>query len=75
LLNKFGVLEITNDEITMEPVRVAVTFDGGSVSRFLGHVTGGFKLVDRRSNTLGQRNNFLEIQVMRSYNRTFIASP
>jgi hypothetical protein len=25
------------------------TFDGGSVSHFLGHVTGGFKLFDSRS--------------------------
>jgi len=26
---------------------VSVTFDGSKVSRFLGHVTGGFKLVDQ----------------------------
>ncbi len=45
-LNMFGLSVIINDETTMEPVRVAVTFDGGSISRFLGHVTGGFKLVD-----------------------------
>jgi len=45
---------ISIESVSMErntfnkPVKVAVTFDGGSVSRFLGHVTGGFKLVDRR---------------------------
>ncbi len=49
LLHKFGLLEISNDIATTEPVRVAVTFDGGSVSHFLGHVTGGLKLVDSRS--------------------------
>ena len=49
LLNMFGLSVIINDKTTMEPVRVAVTFDGGSISRFLGHVTGGFKLVDSRS--------------------------
>jgi hypothetical protein len=25
-----------------------VTFDGGAISRFVGHVTGGYKLVDKR---------------------------
>jgi hypothetical protein len=49
LLHKFGLLEIINDEATTEPVRVAVTFDGRTVSHFLGHITGGFKLVDSRS--------------------------
>jgi hypothetical protein len=48
LLSKYGLLEIIFDENTDDPVQVAVTFDGGSVSRFLGHVTGGFKLVDKR---------------------------
>jgi hypothetical protein len=41
LLSKYGLLEIIHDENTDDPVQVAVTFDGGSVSRFLGHVTGG----------------------------------
>ncbi len=49
LLHKFGLLEFINDAATTEPVRVAVTFDGGSVSHFLGHITGGLKLVDSRS--------------------------
>jgi hypothetical protein len=31
----------------VESVQLAVTFDGGKVSRFLGHVTGGYKLVDK----------------------------
>jgi hypothetical protein len=48
LLQRFGLLELMNDPSTTEPVQVAVTFDGGKVSRFLGHVTGGFKLVDKR---------------------------
>ncbi len=48
LLSKFGLLDIIDDTSTTEPVKVAVTFDGGSVSRFLGHVTGGYKLVDKR---------------------------
>ncbi len=49
LLHKFSLLKISNNITTTEPVRVAVTFDGGSVSHFLGHVTGGLKLVDSRS--------------------------
>jgi hypothetical protein len=35
----------TNEEIA-NPVIVAVTFDGGYLSKFLTHMTGGFKLVD-----------------------------
>jgi hypothetical protein len=48
ILGKFGLLHIIDNPDTTEPVRVAVTFDGGSISRFLGHVTGGYKLVDSR---------------------------
>ena len=48
LLDKYGVLDLINDPNTTEPLQVAVTFDGAKVSRFLGHVTGGFKLVDKR---------------------------
>ena len=48
ILEKFGLLDIIDNPATTDPVMVAVTFDGGSVSRFLGHVTGGFKLVDKR---------------------------
>jgi hypothetical protein len=48
-LEKYGLLEVINDPDTTVPVNVAVTFDGGSVSRFLGHVTGGYKLVDKRA--------------------------
>jgi hypothetical protein len=48
LLQKFGFLDLINDPSTTEPVQIAVTFDGGKVSRFLGHVSGGFKLVDKR---------------------------
>jgi hypothetical protein len=47
ILSKFGLLDFVNDPSTVEPVKLAVTFDGGSISRFLGHVTGGFKLVDK----------------------------
>ncbi len=47
-MSKFGLLAIINDPSITDPVKVAVTFDGGSISRFLGHVTGGFKLVDKR---------------------------
>ncbi len=47
-LSKFGLLELVNDPSTTDPVKIAVTFDGGLISRFLGHVTGGFKLVDKR---------------------------
>ncbi len=36
---------ITNEETT-NPVIVVVTFEGGTLSKFLSHVTGGFKLVD-----------------------------
>jgi hypothetical protein len=46
ILSKFGLMDLINDPNNNKPVKVAVTFDGGSVSRFLGHVTGGFKLVD-----------------------------
>lgn len=28
---------------------MTVIFDGGSVSHFLGHFTGGYKLVDKRA--------------------------
>jgi hypothetical protein len=48
ILKCYGMLQIIDNPDTTEPIRVAVTFDGGSVSRFLGHVTGGFKLVDSR---------------------------
>jgi hypothetical protein len=47
LLSKFGLLNIIDDPSTTEPVIVAVTFDGGAISRFVGHVTGGYKLVDK----------------------------
>ncbi len=49
ILNSYGLLDVIDDPTNTEPVRVAVTFDGGSVSRFLSHVTGGFKLVDSRA--------------------------
>jgi hypothetical protein len=49
ILNKFGLLKIIDNPNTTEPVKVAVIFDGRSISRFLGHVTGGFKLVDGRA--------------------------
>jgi Holliday junction resolvase RusA-like endonuclease len=48
ILSKFGLLQIIDDTSTTEPVLVAVTFDGGAISRFVGHVTGGYKLVDKR---------------------------
>ncbi len=48
VLSKYGLLDIIDDPNTTEPVKVAVTFDGAKISRFLSHVTGGFKLVDRR---------------------------
>ncbi len=47
LLSKYGLLDIVQSEDALDPFKVAVTFDGGSVNRFLGHVTGGFKLVDK----------------------------
>ena len=47
LLSKFGQLDIVNNPSTTDPVKVAVTFDGGKISCFLGYVTGGFKLVDK----------------------------
>jgi len=37
-LEKYGLLDIVNNADTTDPVKVAVTFDGGSISRFLGHV-------------------------------------
>ena len=48
ILSQFGLLDVVNDPSTTDPVKVAVSFDGGSISRFLGHVTAGFKLVDKR---------------------------
>jgi hypothetical protein len=48
MLSKFGLLDIMNDPNTRDPGKVSVTFDGGKISRFLGHVTGGIKLVDPR---------------------------
>jgi hypothetical protein len=48
ILDKFGLLQLVDDPTTTEPVQVAVTFDGGKISRFVGHVTGGYKLVDKR---------------------------
>jgi len=49
MLEEYGLLHLINDPETTVPVKVAVTFDGGSVSRFLGHVMGGYKLVDQRA--------------------------
>jgi hypothetical protein len=34
MLKKFGLLDLINDPNRTEPVQVAVTFDGGKVSRF-----------------------------------------
>ncbi len=48
MLQKNGLLEIVDDVNTTNPVVVAVTFDGGKISRFFSHVTGGFKQVDPR---------------------------
>ena len=48
ILSKFGLLDLVNDPSTTDPVKVAVTFDGNLISHFLGHVTGGFKLVDKQ---------------------------
>ncbi len=48
MLKKNGLMEIIDDPATTEPVIVAVTFDGGKVSRFFSHVTGGFKQVDKQ---------------------------
>jgi len=48
MLRKNGLLDSINDAAVTDPVIVAVTFDGGEISRFFSHVTGGFKLVDRR---------------------------
>jgi hypothetical protein len=45
ILTKFGLMPIITNEETINPV-IAVTFDGGTRSKFLSHVTGGFKLVD-----------------------------
>jgi hypothetical protein len=47
ILQKNGLMEIIDDASTTEPVIVAVTFDGGKVSRFFSHVTGGFEQVDK----------------------------
>jgi len=48
MLQKNGLLDIIDDPNTTNPVIVAVTFDGGKISRFFSHVTGGFKQVDPR---------------------------
>jgi hypothetical protein len=45
MLQKNGLLEIVDDVNTTNPVIVAVTFDGGKISRFFSHVTGGFNQV------------------------------
>jgi hypothetical protein len=47
ILDKFDLLQVVDDPTTTEPVQVAVTFDGGKISRFVGHVTGGYKLVNK----------------------------
>lgn len=39
LLSKFGLLNIVQDNATDVPVVVAVTFDGGAISKFVSHVT------------------------------------
>jgi hypothetical protein len=46
MLEKNGLLPIINDPNSTNPVIVAVTFDGGEISRFFSHVTSGFKQVD-----------------------------
>jgi hypothetical protein len=50
MLAKNGLLDIVDDVATNDPVIVAVTFDGGKISRFFSHVTGGFKQVDHYCN-------------------------
>jgi hypothetical protein len=46
ILTKFSLMPIITNEDTTNPVIVAITFDGGSLSKFLTHVTGGFILAD-----------------------------
>jgi hypothetical protein len=46
LLQQFGLSELINNPNLDRPVIVTVIFDGSSLCRFLGHVTGGYKLVD-----------------------------
>ena len=46
ILSKFALLDIVKDNVTVEPAVVAVTFDGVAISKFVIHVTAGFKLVD-----------------------------
>lgn len=71
---------ISIESVSMErntfnkPVKVAVTFDGGSVSRFLGHVTGGFKLVDGRYIDPKTGSLLFGEAALIKCNRTFTAS-
>ncbi len=46
VLKSYGMLHIIDNPDTTEPIRVAVTFDGGSVSRFLGQVASSLWIVD-----------------------------
>jgi len=48
MLARNGLLGLVDDVNNTNPVVVAVTFDGGKISRFFFHVTGGFKQVDPR---------------------------
>ncbi len=44
----YRALDIVKDENTRVLDIVAATFDAGSLSKFLSHLTGGFMLVDPR---------------------------
>ncbi len=46
MLAKNRLLDIVDDVATNDPVIVAVTFDGGKISHFFLHATGGCKQVD-----------------------------
>jgi len=74
ILSKVGLMDLINDPNNNKPVKVAVTFDGGSVSRFLGHVTGGFKLVDGRYIDPKTGSLLFGEAALIKCNRTFTAS-
>jgi len=67
----YGLLEIVNNPNTTDPVNDAVTFDGGSISCFLGHVIGGYKLVDKGAKHPKTRKLYLERAAMKKCNLMF----
>jgi hypothetical protein len=73
LLQQFGLSELINNPNLDRPVKVTVIFDGGSLCRFLGHFTGGYKLVDPSLGLETRRQVNYCLAILAQLNRTEFA--